>query len=254
MASDEHVCNDKSLLFDYYESLTDMNGVSGACISLGRGKAILHLALKDNTPGTVMTLTDVMYMPQCPANLVSNYKMAMANVYWHSKDWEIYHGSTKQVLGYAQLVYKSQIFKTLDHLDIAVHLFQGDNETYQWPGLQTFHVSKPITLTKWHVRLGHLNFVDLKRLLIRFNIPYLDDASDDKFFYHSCEMAKATKKFNRTPQPRPSEPFQKIHTNMVGKIKPSGMLDEIYFFTFTDAYSRFTISTQQGIKMNGWVT
>lgn len=33
--------------------------------------------------------------------------------------------------------------------------------------------------------------------------------------------------------------FQEIHTDMVEKIKPKEMLNEIYFFTFTNAYSKY---------------
>lgn len=50
----------------------------------------------------------------------------------------------------------------------------------------------------------------------RFDIPYSDDFNDG-FYCHSCEMAQATKKYNRTPCERPGGPFQEIYTDMVEK-------------------------------------
>lgn len=50
----------------------------------------------------------------------------------------------------------------------------------------------------------------------RLDIPY-SDYFNGVFSCHSCEMAQATKKHNRTPRERPGVPFQEIHTDMVEK-------------------------------------
>lgn len=77
------------------------------------------------------------------------------------------------------------------------------------------------------------------KYLKTLDISYTDDVTKD-FFCHSCEMAKATKRYNRDPQKHATELFREIHTDMIGDIKPIGFLDERYFFTFTDSYFRFT--------------
>lgn len=84
-----------------------------------------------------------------------------------------------------------------------------------------------------------MNLIWTTKHLKNLNIPYTDDITED-FYCDSCKMAKVTKRYNQSLQVCPSEPFQKIHTNMVGPVKPMGFLGERYFFTFTDRYSRFT--------------
>lgn len=246
-AADGHVCNQKELFFEYFDDPTTITGATSSSVSPGKGTIHLKLTFEDETPGSTLTLTDVWYMPQCPANLISQAKLNDVDVFYDNKDWSIYLKATRQILGYVSRINNSFVFKTLDNLDIAVQLIQGDNKVFQWPENAIYYASSPLSLSKWHARLGHPNIINLRQHLKRLDISYSDDI-DDGFFYHSCEMAKATKKYNWTPQKRPTALFQKVHTDMVGKIKPKGMLDEIYFFTFTDVIGDY--STQQ--PFNQW--
>lgn len=80
-ASDEHVCNDKSLFMEYYNDPISITGATASSISPGKEKVKINLVLENGTQGSKMTLSQVMYMPQCPANLVSNYKLNQSGVY-----------------------------------------------------------------------------------------------------------------------------------------------------------------------------
>ena len=57
--------------------------------------------------------------------------------------------------------------------------------------------------------------------------------------------------YNRTPQERATGIFQKVHSDLVGPIKPAGLLEEIYFFNFTCDASRY-IYVYTGIKKSEW--
>lgn len=83
-ASNEHVCNNRNLFVEYYDDPITITGATASSISPGKGKIEINLALENGTQGSKMTLSQVMYMPQCPANLVSNYKLNRSGVYWHS--------------------------------------------------------------------------------------------------------------------------------------------------------------------------
>ena len=107
-----------------------------------------------------------------------------------------------------------------------------------------------LPLTRWHQRLGHLNFAALKRHLAHHNIAYTDDA--EGYVCDSCEKAKATKRYNRTPQQRATKPYQFIHTDLVGPITPIGFGGERYFFTFTDDYTR-TTETYTAERKSKWL-
>ena len=64
-------------------------------------------------------------------------------------------------------------------------------------------------------------------------------------------MGKAKKIYNRTRQEKATELFQKINSDLVGLIKPSGLLEELYLFTFTCDASRYT-HVYTGHKKSEW--
>lgn len=68
----------------------------------------------------------------------------------------------------------------------------------------------------------------------------------------SCERAKATKHYNRTPRERAKRPYQFIHTDLVGPITPVGFGAQRYFFTFTDDHTRIT-ETYTGRRKSEWL-
>lgn len=185
-------------------------------------------------------------MPQCPVNLVSQARLNDSNAFYNNEDWTLYLRSTRQprqVLGYVPRINNSFIFETIPNQGIAIRLTRvemtDNNSLYQWPKHAVYKTASPTKLTTWHARLGHMNFTWTTKYLKERGIPYTDDVSED-YYCDPCKMAKATKNYNRIPQEHASESFQEIHTDMVGQIKPTGFLNELYFFTFTDSYSRFT--------------
>lgn len=242
-AADGHVCNQKQLFSIYHDDPMQIAGATSSTTSPGKGIIQLKLALEDGMPGSTLTLTNVWYMPQCPANLVSQARLNDSNVFYNNENWTLYLRDTRQILGYAPRINNSFVLKTIQNQDmIGVHLTRATTDVdapYQWPEYAIYKTTSPIKLSTWHARLGHMNFAWTIKYLKGLNIPYTDDVTED-FFCDSCELAKATKKYNRNPQKRASEPFREIHTDMIGAIKPIGFLDERYFFTFTDSYSRFT--------------
>lgn len=118
---------------EYYKDSVTITEATASSISPGKGKIQINLALENGTQGSKMILSQVMYMPQCLANLVSNCKLNHVGVYWHSVNWTLFRIGNKKILSYVPLVNKSQIFKTLENLNIAIHLAQKDNKIYQWP-------------------------------------------------------------------------------------------------------------------------
>ena len=64
-------------------------------------------------------------------------------------------------------------------------------------------------------------------------------------------MGKAKKIYNRTRQEKATELFQKINSDLVGLIKPSGLLEELYLFPFTCDASRYT-HVYTGHKTSEW--
>lgn len=251
-AADGHVCNQKHFFTSYRDDPTSITGATALTTWPGKGTVCLKLALLDDgSLGCMLTLTNVWYRPQCSVNLVSQARLNDAGVFYDNKEWTLYlarrEATSKQTIGYVPRVNNSFIFSTIEDQDsMAVRLTHDgtsssdqDHLLYQWPEQAIYKMSGSIKLSAWHARLGHLNLTYTTKYLKDLNIPYTNDVLED-FYCHSCQMAKATKKYNQTPQTRATEPFQEVHTNMVGSIKPIGFLKEVYFFTFTDSYSRYT--------------
>lgn len=238
-AADMHVCNQREVFLDYSNNPSAMTGATSSGLSPGRGTIRLHLAHADGSAGAILTLHDVWYIPQSPANLVCQAKLNDSGIYYSNETWYLYTKEGKKNVGYVPRIRNNFVFKIWNNLGMAIHLTQTASEIFQWPLEAIFHTSKVIPLSTWHVRLGHLNIPGLRKYLKRLDISYDDDITES-YYCHACELGKATKIYNRIPQERATENFQYIHTDMVGAIKPKGFLDEMYFFTFTCDKTRFT--------------
>lgn len=96
-AADNHVCNQKHLFATYYDDPTQITGATGtSTTSPGKGTIRLNLALENELPGSNLTLTNVWFIPLCPANLVSQARLNDSNVFYNNEDWTLYlAGNTK---------------------------------------------------------------------------------------------------------------------------------------------------------------
>ena len=145
------------------------------------------------------------------------------------------------------------MLKPLNLFNRATNLLRVNDLTYQGPAKilsTTASLSSTPSLVTWHKRLGHINFPSLKAFLRRLEILFVDDAKDH--ICDSCNRAKATKVYNREPKKRAQRPYQFVHTDLVGPIKPLGFSGERYFFTFTDDCTRLT-ETYTASKKSDWL-
>lgn len=221
---------------NFMENPTKVGGSTSDGISPGRGKVKIRLALQDGTEGLVLTLTNVFYLPYSPSNLISLGLSNDAGIFHHNEDQTLYDLETRKTLAFAER-YKTSFLLHPLNLSVAAVSLLRNNDVYEEPNVHQTQ-DKKLPLTRWHQRLGHLNFAALKRHLAHHNIAYTDDA--EGYVCDSYERTKATKRYNRTLQQRATKPYQFIHTDLVGPITPIGFGGERYFFTFTDDYTRIT--------------
>ena len=219
-AADMHVCNHRSSLIDYVVRPTDLAGSTSEGMSPGRGFIERTLALQDDSPSSALILHNVLLIPQCPVNLISLALLNRHDIYYDNLNWTLFLQSSGRVIGYVQSVNTNFIVKILDTPEVAVRLTQIDDQTFQWPKTAVYHTSNRADLTTWHARLGHLNITACRTYLKRLDVPYSVNVSKD-WYCPSCELGKATKIYNRTPQERATGIFQKFHSDLVGPIKPA---------------------------------
>lgn len=93
---------------------------------------------------------------------------------------------------------------------------------------------------KWHNKLGHINFSDLKK------IPDLCDGIDADIkkcqvedICEYCVMSKKTRKPFCPERARATRPLEIIHADLCGKISPATFDNEEYILTIMDDYTHF---------------
>ena len=101
--------------------------------------------------------------------------------------------------------------------------------------LQTIKNNKSLPI--WHHQFGHFNYSDLKHYLNELGIKFNNISNKH---CKPCAQSKAKKRYNRTPQEQVTQPFQFIHTDLVGPITPIGFKGKRYYISFTNNYIRFT--------------
>lgn len=154
----------------------------------------LRLSLKNGSERLVLNPVDVFYLPNSHCNLVSLGRLNNSRTFHINEDEDLYHVESRHVLAQASQGNNSYLLRPLNLSDFAVYLTHIAENTYKWPQgvLRTSCSSKPLSLTTWHKRLGHLNIPSVKQHLDRLDIEYVDDSGDFQFC-DSCQQAKATR-------------------------------------------------------------
>ena len=234
-----HITNRKVNLSNFQEHHVAVGGSGGISISPGKGTMTVKLALRDGSLGTTLNLQEVWYMPDCACSAISQPVLNTHGVFYNDATWDIYRLSDKQALGYCPLVQGSYQPLFFSEQRPIIELTMCSKDLYQEPNPKALVTIKTASLIRWHERLGHLNFTDLKEYLKHLGVAFNDDRTDP-FICDACEGANAKKTYNRSPQERATRSYQWIHTDMFGPITPEGFLQERYFFTFTCDKNRKT--------------
>jgi transposase InsO family protein len=165
-----------------------------------------------------LTLSDVLYLPQFPFNLLSVHKLTLAlncSVAFYPSHCEFQDLKTKRMIGGGFV--KDGLYYFQPSSTSVPSALHSTNSPYQW-----------------HCRLGHPSSVNLKHL-----VPTLPTFSS--FNCETCELSKhhrATFKL-RTDDPC-LHPFELVHSDIWGPARTTGLCDARYFVTFIDDHSRLT--------------
>lgn len=87
----------------------------------------------------------------------------------------------------------------------------------------------------WHYRLGHPNFLYLKRLL-----PSLFNKDSINFQCEVCQLSKHTRSSYPLQSYKSSHPFHMIHSDIWGPSRVNNIFGSRWFVTFIDDHTRLT--------------
>ncbi len=142
-AANVHVCNDRSLMTEYYKKPTRIGGCTADGSSPGKGKIRLRLELKDGSKGIILNLRNVYYLPSSPCNLVSLGLLNHSEIFHDNGNETLYQLGSNRVLAKARRWRNSYLLKPLNPSDEAVFLAKIDDETYEWPPHAFLNSSSP---------------------------------------------------------------------------------------------------------------
>ena len=116
-----------------------------------------------------------------------------------------------------------------------LYLLQAEIPTNQKVSCSVTTSNKNSAVMLWHYRLGHPNFLYLKKMF-----PDLIDKDTNNFQCEVCQLSKHVR--NSYPQQpyKSSQPFSIIHSDVWGPSRISNISGSRWFVTFIDDHTRVT--------------
>ena len=212
-----HITPDKGVLFDLEE-------IDGGKVLMGNDthsevKGIGKLGIK-NQDGTIVTLTEVRYMPTMGRNLISYGQLEKNGCNYVGEDFKVtFYKQGKKV-------FSGEYHDGLYFLDGIV--LAGESSVAR------AEVNKT---NRWHSRLGHMS---LKNLNILVKEGYLDPKEVHTLdFREECVLGKSHKQNFPEAKHTSTSILEYIHSDLWGSVSNEPSLSGCkYFLTFIDDYSR----------------
>uniref|UniRef100_A0A8R1EH51 Integrase catalytic domain-containing protein n=1 Tax=Caenorhabditis japonica TaxID=281687 RepID=A0A8R1EH51_CAEJA len=227
-----HICNNKDL-FTKLEPYRQTIATAGKPLKVTqRGTVLVTLSAYNSATNTITdrpwTLTDVLYVPECPLNLISLSKLH-ENFYLSTKNgYEVRQRGTNKLVLTAHLV--GGLFVVDRALDQEVSLYAATNTS----------------LHTWHQRLGHIGIDRLKEMRRNKGATGVDfpDSDIPNFSCEVCILGKAHRHaiLNKERE-RATYKGERFHADTCGPMQVPSVGGKRYLVMLVDCYSRkkFTI-------------
>ena len=214
--ADTHVCNDLSRFTEYQpmkEKETIHFGNSGTHVE-GNGTVIVHV---DTTTGPdFIVLEDVAYVPGFHWNLINTHSLEQQGLYFNPRTCVMEHSDGTE----AFKVTKHGAFRLIEpHISAA---FDAESqERAERSFAMALRSRTPQTaiasMDTWHARLGHIRKDALRQVPAAVDGVALGSRDFERLseLCPECEQAQAHKRVSRIPTWRGSQPFEKVHLDLI---------------------------------------
>ena len=216
-----HICSDKNL-FSEYKQIDDGEklymGNSSVSNVEGKGNVMLKF-----TSEKVVTLTDVLHVPEIRKNLVSGPILS-------KEGFKPVFESDRFILTKAGMyVGKGYLAKGLFKLNVLVTNTINNNKNTSAYIVDSFVL--------WHARLGHINNKSICRMVSLNLLPKFDVNTHNKC--EVCTESKFARQSFKYVQERSNELLSMIHSDLCDFKTLSSRGGKNYFITFIDDYSKY---------------
>ena len=216
-----HICGDKNL-FSEYKHMDDGEklymGNSSASNVEGKGNVLLKF-----TSGKVVTLTDVLHVPEIRKNLVLGPILS-------KKGFKLIFESDRFILTKAGMyVGKGYLTEGLFKLNVLVTNTMNNNKNTSVYIVDSFVL--------WHARLGHVNNRSIYRMVNLNLLPKFDVNIHNKC--EICTESKFARQSFKSVQERSNELLTLIHSDLCDFKAIPSRGGKNYFITFIDDCSKY---------------
>ena len=218
-----HMCYDKKKFnnIDSSEKTKVYTAADDSVISQGQGE--ININIKTPNEPKNIKLQQAMYVPEFKSNLLS-VSSSTSNGY--TVVFQENHAVVRRKDG-------SAVMKAT--MENGLYIIKEHQ-------IQSAMISKQcnVNLMKWHQRMGHLNFEDLRKLKRKEIVAGLrDDFKNESPTCEVCMKAKIHQLPFKKSTRRESNVLHLIHTDICGPFKTCSLGGAKYFATFIDDKSRY---------------
>lgn len=220
----EHMANNEKYFFDLERLKIPIQ------IAVAKDKQTLTATMSGNIKilyhGTVITVNNVLYIPNLKFNLLSVSKL-------EEKGFAVMFSNGKATISRKNKVYLEAV-RDEKLFVINVPFLKEQSEAHSV-------VSHTSDLMLWHRRYGHLNQAMLVSLSNKHIVNGLPTwKNKDLGFCEPCIKGKMSKlPYHSVVLPKSRRPLELVHSDVCGPITPGTAEGEKYFVTFIDDFTHF---------------
>ena len=230
-----HITSDIRLLRNYRSIETSVNWGNASYISV-KGKGDIIFSFLDNK-GKLYILKDCLFIPRLGVNIISQSYLKHTNAYitdttfllLDSKGNTLVRGENNKGLYTIPVFIPSRYKPYTNKLPYILNIKEDLNKDTK------------VDIYKWHLRLGHINYKALYKMLKKYykNLSITKEDIIKIKYCDICLKAKSTNKINKQSSKRVYSYLEKVAIDIWGPIKTSTYNKYTYFISFLDKGTRY---------------
>ena len=226
-------------LFTSFRKLENKPIVTAGGIVNATGIGTINVELKAGRQTMTWSISDTLYIPSLEVTLISTAKLKMKKL---KLLYEPHLGKATICDAYTNAIWEVPLIDNIIAFKIVNPLKMHYDSIYS--------IGKQDKITFYHAKLGHLNEVDLRHMLKRlYNIKF---DKNEHVQCDPCTIGKSKEKPFEGKLNKAKQPLEIIHSDIAGPINTGEEMEDKYFITFIDEFTRFNAVSIIGSKSDAF--
>ena len=226
-------------LFTNFRKLENKPIVTAGGIVNATGIGTINVELQAGGQTMTWSISNTLYIPSLEVTLISTAKLKTKKL---KLLYEPDLGKATICDAYTNAIWEVPLIDNIIAFKIVNTLKMHHDSIYS--------VGKQDKITFYHAKLGHINEVDLRHMLKRlYNIKF---DKNEHVQCDPCTIGKSKEKPFEGKLNKAKEPLEIIHSDIAGPINIGGEIEDKYFITFIDEFTRFNAVSIIGSKSDAF--